>query len=153
MRPAPQSGAKSYLFRHTGYSVFSSTIIGLVSLFAVGGALERTHRSLIFVVFLSLLALVLIGRSWHIGILISSNRVVHRQWFHQRSYDLADMEDVRTRNYSGAWNFYSQSTVFSMIVITIDNVDIDVPEVSGRPQHLRRVATQMRELVHLPDNR
>ncbi|GAA2485297.1 hypothetical protein GCM10009858_24030 [Terrabacter carboxydivorans] len=121
--------------RSVGYAALWSGIWSLFLLIAMMGFTDpapnvpRDSDWMFWVMVAALLGLLC--RAPFVGLVIRSDRVTRRSWLRSTSWPRSDVSLVRTAGYSGMPNWYGESGLFSMVVLTVRGSDVAVPELAG----------------------
>ena len=89
------------------------------------------------------------ARTSVVGLVVRDGKVFRRTWLRTRSYPGSSIQTVDAVNYSGLWNWASRSMLFSMIRLTYNGKEVDVPEIVGRPIKIRRLADELTDALGL----
>jgi len=92
------------------------------------------------------------ARASVVGLVVRDERVFHCTWLRTRSYPASSIQTVEAANYSGTLNRASRSMLFSMIRLTHNGTEVDVPEVVGRPIKIRHLADELANTLALRPN-
>lgn len=99
---------------------------------------------------LGVLALLAV-RVWRVGVRASGEEAIHDMLCRRRRYRLDTIVDVGTGNYSGWYNRWSDSLAFDMVILLVRqsdiDVEVDVPELGGRPRKVAERAQAVRDLL------
>ena len=70
-------------------------------------------------------------RSWFVGLDIGPDVLVYTSWFRRRRYPRASVSSVQVRDYRGVLTRGTSTRHLSMLVMTVTDRTVDVPEVPG----------------------
>ena len=90
---------------------------------------------------------VLVGRALRLGIRIDDDSVTTRGWFRTRRFRRSAVTRVDGRGYSGLYNRFSSSRAFTMLVLTADGCEQEIPGVAGRAARTNERVSAMRDAL------
>lgn len=93
----------------------------------------------------------LLGRAPFVGLVIRGDRVTRRTWLRTVSWPRSDVSQVKTASYSGMPNWYGESGLFSMLVLTVRGSDVAVPELAGGTRKTEDRVRVVATLLGLPE--
>lgn len=134
-----------------GYPVFVWTVALVFSLISLGAvldepAVEWSFGALAWVLVPTLMA----SRSLRYSVRVTDEEVTVRNFIRTHRIPLQDVVAIEPVNYSGLWNRFSESSVFSTVRISTHEREVLATCLVGRAATARSAAVRLRQYVGLP---